>query len=231
MLKKIFTSIALFTLFLATTTQALPIVQADAFISGDKNAALETATGLVWMDFGITNGKSLLEVESELSTTYAGWRLATESEVKHLASDLFTSLPGWNPNEYGSGWGGTSNYDGNFLTDVFDIWGHSATDNYWYFDSNGAIQDRPVVWSQGRFRRDDGVVAELYFGESADTGTDLENGTVVLAGDYMSWPDDASYYALGTLLVKSTSVPEPAPVLLLLLGMVGVLFSRYRTQL
>jgi hypothetical protein len=228
MLKKISTSIALFTLFLATTTQALPIVQADAFTTGDKNAVLETSTGLLWMDFGITNGKSLVEVESELSTTYQGWRLATEAEVKHLATDLFSTLPGWNPDEYGTGWGGTSNYGGNFLADVFGIWGNSGADNYWYFDNDLVMQNRPVIWSQGRFRRDDGQVAELYFGEASDTGADIFDGTVTVWGEYITWPEDAAFHSLGTLLVKS-SVPEPSSGLMFLLGVAGLLISKSRT--
>lgn len=229
MLKKIAKSIALISFFLATTTQALPIVQADAFTAGDKNAVMETSTGLLWMDFGITNGKSLVEVESELSTTYQGWRLATESEVKHLANDLFSALPGWNPNEYGSGWGGTSNYGANFLTDIFSIWGNSGTDNYWYFDNEGVIQNRPVIWSQARFRRDDGQVAELYFGEALDTGANIFDGTVTLWGEYISWPEDSAFHSLGTLLVKS-SVPEPASGLLFLLGLSGLLMRQRRTN-
>jgi|GEM_PF-3544385 len=229
MLKTISKSIAVVSLFLAATTQALPIVQADAFTAGDKGAVLETSTGLLWIDFGITSGKSLVEVESELSTTYQGWRLATESEVKHLANDLFSALPGWNPDAYGSGWGGTSNYAGNFLTEVFDIWGHSDADNYWYFDSNWVIQDRPVMWSQSRFRRDDGQVTELYFGEASDTGDGSQNGTVILTGDYISWQEDASFPTLGTLLVKS-SVPEPASGLMCLLGLAGLLISRRRAN-
>ncbi len=228
MLKKLARTLGLTSLLLSATTQALPIVQADAFITGDNKAALETSTGLVWMDFGVTNGKSLLEVEGELSTTFAGWRLATESEVKHLASDLFAGLSGWNPDAYGSGWGGTSNYDGNFLADIFAVWGYSGTDNYWYFDDKGAIQDRPVVWSQARFRRDDGMVAELYFGEGADTGAGVKNGTVALWGEHISWPEDASYFALGTLLVKSSSVPEPSPLILLGLSLLGLGVARRR---
>ena len=229
MLKKLSKCIALISLFLATASQALPITQADAFETGDNKAVLEKSTGLVWMDFGINNGRSLVEVESELATTFKGWRLATESEVKHLAADLFSDLPGWDPDAHGSGWGGTGNYQANLLTDVFTLWGHSGTDNYWYLDNELVMQNRPLIWSQGRFRRDDGQVAELYFGEASDTGANIFSGRVTLWGEHITWPDDETFHSMGTLLVKST-VSEPTSGLMFLLGLAGLLISKRRAS-
>jgi hypothetical protein len=95
MLKKIAKSIALLSLLSAATAQALPMVQADAFSAGDNKAALETSTGLVWMDFGVNSHRTFSDVMSSLDTDYAGWRLPTIAEVDHLWTGLFGGLDEW----------------------------------------------------------------------------------------------------------------------------------------
>lgn len=45
MLKKLARTLSLASLLLSASSQALPIVQADAFVAGDNKAALETSTG------------------------------------------------------------------------------------------------------------------------------------------------------------------------------------------
>lgn len=63
---------------------------ADWLADGDKKATLDTESGLTWLKLGNTVGKSILTVESLLSSTYKGWRLPTASEVEQMMNNFFT---------------------------------------------------------------------------------------------------------------------------------------------
>lgn len=69
----------------------LPLTKTDAFSAGDGKAVRDTNTNLIWLNFGINNGLSFNQIMSELNTTYQGWRLPTEQEVRDLWSRLFAS--------------------------------------------------------------------------------------------------------------------------------------------
>lgn len=69
----------------------LPLSKADAFSAGDGKAVRDINTNLIWLNFGINNGDSFNQVMSELNTTYKGWRLPTEQEVRDLWGSLFAS--------------------------------------------------------------------------------------------------------------------------------------------
>lgn len=83
--------IVLFSLSVATLS--LPVsaafVSTDWKVEGDKSASLDMDTGLEWLDLTHTFGKSYASVESQLSTTYAGWRLPTYAEVVQLTANIF----------------------------------------------------------------------------------------------------------------------------------------------
>jgi hypothetical protein len=54
----------------------------DWKVVGDSKATLHQETGLEWLKLPNTNKKSINEVMSELATTYAGWRMPTNTEVE-----------------------------------------------------------------------------------------------------------------------------------------------------
>ena len=86
-------------------THTFPIIQADAFVMGDGKAVKDKETGLIWLDFGINRAVSFNDVLKQLNTIYKGWRLPTESEVRHLWSRLFSDAATHNPYEVFHLWG------------------------------------------------------------------------------------------------------------------------------
>lgn len=56
--------------------------------AGDGLATLDTSTGLEWLDLTQTKGKTIAQVQSQLPTLYAGWRLPTHDEVSTLLANM-----------------------------------------------------------------------------------------------------------------------------------------------
>ena len=52
--------------------------------AGDNRVFLDTKTGIEWLKLSETSAKSVATVESEISTLYNGWRIATMDEVENL---------------------------------------------------------------------------------------------------------------------------------------------------
>lgn len=229
MLKKIAKSIALIWLFSAAATQALPIVEADAFSAGDNKAVLETSTGLVWMDFGVNSHRTFSDVVSSLDTDYAGWRLPTIAEVDHLWTSLMSDLVQWN--RWGPKFAMFTLNDGNpfglpvteyddYLNNILTVFGFSVEGTGEITSYEGDVLVSRTIYDY-----------RSAFAVFSDAG---ENGFVVLNlpinnstvgrdsvfsydGNIPFLQDISSQY--GTLLVKkSTNVPEPASGLLVTLA-------------
>lgn len=64
------------------TTQEL--ISVDYKNNLDGLATLDTSTGYEWLDLTETDNMSMNQVESLLSSTFSGWRLATSDEVSQL---------------------------------------------------------------------------------------------------------------------------------------------------
>jgi hypothetical protein len=213
------------TLTLSSVTQALPIQQADAFTAGDNKATLETSTGLIWLDFGLTNNQTFGTTKSLLDSTYAGWRLPTQSEVIHLWNSLFGHLPGWF--SFGT-FGYVNNPD---LAADFDaisnIFGVNGLGEHTLID-NGVASTWPVLGSQGLFMLDSGELGGAMMYRPANDPTP---GYTAMFYDTsgLSAPDWHHEFT-STFLVKiqpGASVPEPSSILLLICGIL-TLVSRNR---
>ena len=74
---------------LISTQASAAFVSTDWKTAGDKLATLDTKTGLEWLDLSQTYGRTFNQIVSQLSTTYAGWRLPTESEVSQLMLNFY----------------------------------------------------------------------------------------------------------------------------------------------
>lgn len=222
---------ACFALTAAASTQALPIVQADAFAVGDNKAALETSTGLVWMDFGVNstyhNPVSILTVADNLETLYPGWRLPTESEVRHLWHNLFGNLAvyynHWSegtPSEVYS----LSDWDNNeqqTFQEISNIFGSYQT---WVginrYGVEGGSDDFIAHYSLGHFFTDAGNIGEILF------WTPIQGVHTSVATLYLNSDASDPLFVSGTLLVKSNKVPEPSSLMLLSFGLLGLGFAR-----
>jgi len=219
MLKMISRSLTALLLTVCFKSYALPIIEADAFNAGDNKAVLDTSTGLTWLDFGVNRAQSFNSVMSQLSTTYLGWRLPTESEVRNLWGQLFT---------------GTSSTDEQY--EICDLWGanrtpleHTPYQAFGYFiDNNGYL-------GHGSFLEGGSVV------DFTNPKKFYVDGTIdgeVYSGDGRKYDGSTSYYPfnfgieeISTLLVRdgaSANVPEPSTIFLFSLGLCGLALGRRR---
>ncbi len=225
MLKKLARTLGLATLLLSATSQALPIVQADAFVAGDNKATLETSTGLVWMDFGVNSHLSYDHVLYLLPTEFAGWRLPTAAEVDNLWTSLFGSLPEWNRFSPDFGYMSSQAQD-DYFNSVFTVFGNNPDAYFESRDADGNIID---AWTSkslfGVFKNESGVSG---FVSAESPYDDIHSSTAMyieLAGtDVSGW--------FGTLLVKDSvaTVPEPSPAFLLLLAIAALAVRNRRVH-
>jgi hypothetical protein len=223
MIKKLASALGLASILLSASAQALPIVQADAFTAGDNKAALETSTGLVWMDFGVNQHQSYSEVVSLLSNEYLGWRLPTAAEVDNLWTNLFDGLPEWN--RYSQDFGYLSSYDhDDYFDQIFAIFGQSpdaevtVTDN----DTNLLLDSWTTKALFGVFAKESGVNGFVNLWQAYD---DVHPNSALYI-EMSSGVDISDWY--GTLLVKDTitSVPEPSGLTLGLFLLLALVYRR-----
>lgn len=70
-------------------TQAA-FTKTDWKTAGDLMVIQDSNTKLEWLNLMATDGKSINQVNSELSTTYSGWRLPTNDEVSALMYGIYS---------------------------------------------------------------------------------------------------------------------------------------------
>jgi len=223
MLKKITRVLGLIALLTSVTTQALPIVQADAFLIGDNKAALETNTGLIWMDFGVNSHLSYNQVRDLLPTEYTGWRLPNVAEVDHLWTSLFADLPEWN--RFGTGFGTLTSFSHtDYFDSIFSVFGQNLDATYFTVDEEGNPLESWTVKSLfGVFMDEAGTSGYVSMGRPYDLT--YPNTTI-----YLEFNTDVSGW-FSTLLVKdsSSTVSEPSPLILALLAIAALLLRARRT--
>ena len=203
MLKSLIKPLAIASLIASSAAQALPIVEADAFTSGDNKAAYDASTGLTWMDFGVTNGKSFNQVVSELNSTYANWRLPTDAEVNTLWSRLFSE--NWEPFYAGYHY---SSPETALVEKVTSVFGYNYGE-----EAPWARTD-----SAGFYLSDTGKVKYALISNYSYNSA----AAVAKFEDYYDQEEIKSTTQgmwWSTLLVKKAQAPEPTPLLLLGLGL------------
>lgn len=80
------------------------LVERDWNTEGDALITLDQTTGYKWLDLTLTANQSILDIQDELDSTYAGWRLPTQDEVGALLLNHFErSFTFKNSNPAGTG--------------------------------------------------------------------------------------------------------------------------------
>lgn len=204
MLKPFMFFFILFHFLISGSVYALNIVNFDAFTQGDKYAMLDIDTGLVWMDFGVNNGKSINTVIKELDEQYSDWRLPTELEVISLWRKLIDK------NETQT------------LLDVFDIWGANKTplDNLPYLSWGYFLDDEGYLGVGAIIEESrDNSIRYLGRGYYSDNYAKASLLKKVVDRKY----DGSNYYPfvaegileISTLLVRKSAVSESSVLSLL----------------
>ena len=80
---------ALIAVSLFSATANAELVERDWNNEGDGLITLDTVSGKKWLDLTVTDGMSINSVSELLSTTYAGWDLATQSDIDELMEGYF----------------------------------------------------------------------------------------------------------------------------------------------
>lgn len=210
MLKKLASTLSFIALFISSTSQALPIVEADAFAAGDNKAIYDLSSDLTWMDFGVTNGKSVNQIISELSSTYLGWRLPTDAEVNNLWGKLFSES--WEPFYAGHHY---SSADTALVENIMNVFGYNYQEWNWprseaagfYLSSTGKLKYATI---------------SNYYTHSHATVSHLDDYY-----DHEATKNDVQGLWWSTLLVKQAQVSEPNSLFLLGLGLILCRARRY----
>jgi hypothetical protein len=217
-------------LLIASTAQAIPFTNADAFIDGDGQAICEIDTGLFWLDFGITNNKSFNDIQAELDTTYAGWRLPTEQEVKNLWNGIWFN---GHLAEHGYRMDGREELERDAYYDsIFSLWGVNETwlseilpseeypiGSYYNHSNSGIFLNEKNQLQSFNFAQISASVFSAVLHESFATCC-------------FSLSLDAFSIHSSTLLVKDADspvyLPEPTPFILFGLGLLMLAINRFK---
>lgn len=212
MLKILLRSATTLLLFTSLSAKALPIVEADAFTAGDNKAALETATGLTWLDYGVNSGKSYNTVVSELDTVYAGWRLPTQAEVVNLWTSLFGSEQIY-----------SSKILQSFSCKELNCYPEQSS----LLSIFGKNDVGPFAYVSFVFSNDQNTVYHATYTHFYDV-TYLGFASLIMEWDGF---DKDRAFGRSTMLVKDatkTEVPEPSTLFLFALGFLGLGIKRFR---
>ncbi len=234
MLKKLARTLGLATLLLSASTQALPIVQADAFSAGDNKAALETSTGLVWMDFGVNSHRTFSDVVSSLDTDYAGWRLPTIAEVDHLWTNLFGGLDEWSRLQ--PTFASLSTFDKNitmyddYFNSLMGVFGNlvGLNGHYTYYRDDVLIYSADYTYkSSFAVFSDSGVNGFVNLFVPTDNNI-IPRHAAFSYEMRIPFLQDISLQQSTLLVKKSTNVPEPASGLLAVLAIFMLAVRRFK---
>lgn len=186
------------------------VSNAGLIIDTNNNSFIDQTTNLEWMDFGMNDNHTYTEVVSLLDTTYAGWSLASESEVLELWYNAFAGKG----TPYDNGLLKSHEYVHYTNGDLNDL---SFLEN---FENMGCeIANQCSVLSV--FEDSGGGMSRIIFGNVPGIGQ-----TTTVEGKGLAW-ESMRNQRLNTMLVRSASVPEPSTLAIFALGVLGLTSRRF----
>lgn len=176
--------------------------------SGDKNLTLDTRSGLEWLDIDLTLGMTPNEAQS----AYGEFRFATYTDVNELFANLGFAPPLVNERTLLTPPGDSEDP----IPEVLLIRSLSLAlgkeDGRPGFSSlYGHIQDSDGLFDIFEILSTDIFEAEYGIHDIDNDGSQSENRATI-----------------GSLLVRVTSIPEPATLVLVGIGLAGIGFARRR---
>jgi len=176
-------------------------------VDTENDSFIDTATGLEWMDFDRNNHESMQQVLDSLETTWYGWALATEIQVREMLENAYGGLafilePSETSNTY------VEYYDERDKTiePYLDVMGYNSEYDIGSTHGYGGIEKSSI----GLFFNGDGNIVQVSSTVYSDkTTTDIiaVNGRNIDLSYLLTQSSQKTF----TFLVRSSADPVPVP--------------------
>ena len=221
---------------LASVTANAELIKDNSFAEAGFK---DTATGLVWMEFGINNGQSYNSVTSQLTPggDYFGWRLPSADEVylmwQNVASLDKVEADYESADEYGTGQLYAWDYNSRVVGGDDSVWDNTFAVMGVNAVSGTAFMERATAI--GFFMGKNGL-ASVKFNDVVDKA----GFPVFTYKDELALRDNGAYsdFFLGlahesysTLLVRTASVSEPGTLVAFAAAMIAIGWRRTHRRL
>jgi hypothetical protein len=179
-----------------------------------NDSFIDETTGYEWMDFGVNNQYSYNQVVNMLSTEFSGWELASESQVLAMWVNAFTGKGSSVDEIYDSGEYynrfDSNNLNGNSVHEAaFSAMGTSEFPGYalgWFADTYGSLS------------------FVHFYDQNGGSDRVFSHGRNINHNGQFNSLD----FRYSTMLVKTSSVPEPSTIAIFAFGMLGLVSRRLK---